>query len=137
MDFFSCKIYSTPEDTFAREERLFLGDYDGWQAVLAFKDWEFRVYTYDYDSDEDSWENDGWHYLAYEFDDFVGAYEEWTLGYVVVESNDAEEIVDIITKACNRDLDYFSTFAQEDLKNFVKRRIGKANKYTKVYTYYK
>lgn len=137
MDFWTHKIYNTPEDIFTVDERLFLGDYEGWQAVLVFKDWEFRIYTYGYDGDEESWEYDGWRYLAYEFEGFTGSYEEWTLGYVVVESNDADEIIKIITETCNRDLDYFSTYAQEDLKSFIKRRVGKANKYTKVYAYYK
>lgn len=137
MDFWSYKIFSTPEETFTASERLYLWDYDGWQAVLTFKNWEFRVYTYNYNDSEDSWEDEGWAWLNYEFENFFWSYEEWTLGYVVVESSDEDEILDIIDKTCKADLGYYSPFARDELPWFIKKRIEKTNKYIRAYSYYK
>lgn len=135
-DLWTNKIYGIPEEPFKGSERLYLGDIENWQAVLCFRDWEFRIYTYDYDEDDETG-RDNRDLLSNEFENFFWSYERDTLGYVAVENSNEDELLSIITNVCNENLGYFSPFAKDELPWFIRKRIGKANKYIKVYSYYK
>lgn len=136
IDFWEWKIYENPSSAFETKDRVYLGDYDIWQAVLAFRDWEFRIYTYIYDGNEDEIENN-FEWLYNVFEHFSGSYECGSFGYVTIDINDENEIVEAINKSCQEQLDYYSVFAKDSVAPFVKEHMWEMKKRVKVYNYYK
>ena len=133
IDLWEKKVYHTPSDMFESDDRLFLGDFENWQAVLVFENWEFRIYSYYYDSDADEKEED-YEWLYNVFRHFTGSFDRESLGFVVIEAEDEEDIINEVIESCKKSLDYFSYFAEEAVKPFVRRHLKNS---IKVYNYYK
>lgn len=137
-DFFEWKIRHEPDSLIETEDRWFLWDMENMrQAVLVFEDWELRVYTYDWDSnDDDSPVDDWWRWCWDIFQSFSGYYDEYSIGYVKVEAfGSAEEIADNICQSCNWQL--FCPCIKELIFHFINAHWDKIIKWEKVYTYYK
>lgn len=133
IDLWEKKVYHTPSDMFKRDDRLYLGDFEDCQAVLVFENWEFRIYSYHYDGDEDERE-ENCEWLHSVFQDFAGSFERGSLGFVVIEAEDEEDIVYEIIESCKKSLDYFSYFAEDSVEPFVRKHLKNS---IRVYGYYK
>lgn len=138
-DLWTGKKYTPFEARFSSDERLYLGDYDVWQAVLCFRDWELRIYTYNFHDSDDIGDIGQWRdSLCNKFGNFSWSYEVDSLGYIVVETKGwLDEVVADITKVCRTCLDYFSPFGRDDMSSFIKKWLPKIKTFVRVYTYYK
>lgn len=133
IDLWENKVYHVPSDMLKKDDRLYLGDFEDCQAVLVFENWEFRIYSYHYDSDEDERE-ENYEWLHSVFQGFVGSFERVSLGFVAIEAEDEEDIVNEIIKSCKNSLNYFWSFAEVSVKPFVRRHLKNR---IRVYGYYK
>lgn len=138
-DFFEWKIHHSPDDYIKTKDRRFLWDMnDNYQAVLTVDDWEFRVYTYFWNSSDNEPEEDGWHWCGDTFEHFTGYYDEDTLGYIKLDTGGSiEEIADDLYESCECQLNSLYRISRDSLKDFIKNHIEMVKKETRIYTYYK
>lgn len=137
MDFFEWLIYHSPDSLIPIENRWYLGDVDDFQVVLAFENWEIRIYSYRRDSDDDQDQEDWWWFCWDVFESFSGCYHQDSIGYVKVDFYNLADATELIINSCKEQLEYISDYTIEDVCKHLKTREPKIKKAIKVYNYYK
>lgn len=135
-DFFEWKKFDITVDWM---DRLFLWEIDTeaderWQAVLVVEEWCVRLYTYMY-SDE-NW-TDNWEQCDKYFYNFEGWLDVNSLGYVEIEFDNIDNVVNELVKLCQRELTTNVNWHKTDLKFFLERHEKEIFPIEKIYVYYK
>jgi len=139
LNFFEWKIRHSPDDFIELKDRWFLWDMtNDYQAVLVFEDWEFRIYTYNWNSSDDEPEEEWRRWCWDVFENFTGYYDENSLGYVKLDtSGSIDEIINELYQSCEKQLSWFYSYKKAEIAEFIKRHSDKIKKENRVYTYYK
>lgn len=139
MDLFSWAIHHIPKETIKKEDRIWLWDDNGRQSVLAVEEWEFRIYQYIYYEERfDIGDVPTLTDCCNIFEWFDYLIDTATLAYKKVDYYGEEFIKDLETAAVTQ-LDFYSGFLSDNLKEFVENWLKKIEEFekNKVYVYYK
>lgn len=154
MKLFDNLILHMPKETIPREDWLYLGWVENYNAVLCYEEWEFRIYSYEQfdmneiqdwgfeDEDWREWADNSFHWIDYILDKESCKYSKLELPDIL----DCVEIARNILFACDDELEYTSyqlydmnDVPSERLVDFIRNWLAKMRDYkaTFVYHYYK
>lgn len=135
IDLFEWKIIGT---TVEWRNRLYLWDLENdrwfWQVVLVVEEWSVKLFSYLY-SDGYRWDS------RKHCDEYFYNFEGWldldSLGYVKIDFDNIENVVNELVKLCNQELSFNLNWHKSDLNFFLERYEKEILPIEKVYVYYK
>ena len=136
IDLFEWKVFGTTVDWM---DRLFLWEIDTgaeawWQAVLVVEEWCVRLYTYMYSNSN---RTDDWEQCDNYFYNFEGWLDTNSLGYIEIEFDNIDNVVNELVKLCQQELTTNINWHKSDLRYFLEKHEKEIFPTEKVYSYYK